>query len=46
MLVLDDEDPQALPSKATSLPPGTLPTKYQPALNQVLQDHAMLFKSD
>ena len=37
-----------MPSKATSSPPGTLdmPTEYHPALRQVLQDYAMLFKSD
>ena len=48
MLVLDDKDPQALPSKVTSSLPETLdmPTEYHPALSQVQQDHTMLFKSD
>ena len=38
----------SIPSKATSSLPGTLdmPTEYHPALRHVLQDHAMLFKSD
>ena len=48
MSVLDDDHPEAMPSKATSSLPGTLdmPTEYHPALRQVLQDYAMLFKSD
>ena len=48
MLLLDDDHPEAMPSKATSSLLGTLdmPTEYHPALRQVLQDHAMLFKSD
>ena len=46
MLVLDEEHPQALPSKATFASTETLdfPTEYHPALKQVLQDHAMLSK--
>ena len=48
MLVLDDEYPQAMPSKAPTVENGTIdmPTDYHPALRQVLQDHAMLFKKD
>ena len=48
MLVLDDEYPQAMPSKAPTVENDTIdiPTDYHPALRQVLQDHAMLFRKD
>ena len=46
--VSEDEHPQTMPSKATSSLPGTLdiPLEYYFALRKVLQDHAMLFKSE
>ena len=48
MLVLDDEYPQAMPSKAPTVENDTIdmPTDYHPVLRQVLQDHAMLFRKD
>ena len=47
MLLLDDEHPQVMPLQATLSPLVTLdmPMEYHPVLRQVLQDHAMLFKS-
>ena len=48
MLVLDDEYPQAMLSKAPTVENGTIDmtTDYHPVLRQVLQDHAMLFRKD
>ena len=48
MLILDDECPQAMPSKALAVDTDTvdMPTDYHPALRQVLQDHAMIFRKD
>ena len=48
MLILDDECPQAMPSKALAVDTDTvdMPTDYHPALRQVLQDHAMVFRKD
>ena len=48
MLILDDECPQAMPSKALAVDTDTvdMPTDYHPALRQVLQDNAMIFRKD
>ena len=48
MLILDDEYSQAIPSKAPAMENHTLnmPTDYHPALRQVLQDNAMIFRKD
>ena len=48
MLILDDEYPQAMPSKAPAMASDSLdmPKDYHPALRQVLQDNAMIFRKD
>ena len=48
MLVLDDEYPQAMPSKTPTVENDIIdmPIDHHPALRQVLQDHAMLFRKD
>ena len=45
MLILDDEYPQAMPSKAAN-DSLDMPTDNHPALRQVLQDNAMIFRKD
>ena len=46
MVVLDDEHPQAVPIPRSTDKPLDMPTDYHPAVGQVLQEHAAIFKQD
>ena len=46
MVVLDNEYPQAVPAPCSTNKPLDMPTDYHPAVTQVLQEHATLFKQD